>query len=233
MQPKRQPRTAPRAQAAGRGSDTTVLRFFLRAAACLLLVTGGWWFVKDPLALPASWLSGKAAETLFSDVVREAHVLPQLLELDTYMRINMSQVQTGQPQAAGLQGELTVDLRPAKYGYSLPLLVALLLAGSRKRLARNLALGAVALLPVQAYSIVLDLIKQAVVDPGPAVVAQAGWSALQTNLLAYGYQLGVLLVPTLGPLLVWLWLDRHFLAAVLVEGWLRNVVPRTGDGPAR
>ncbi len=213
--------------------DATASRFFLRAAACLLLATGAWWFVKDFAALPSSWLAGKAAETLFSDVVREAHVGRQTLELDTYMRVNLAQVRTSQPQAAGLQGELTVDLHPAKYGYSLPLLVALLLAGSRKRLARNLALGAVALLPVQAYSIVMVMIKQAVLDAGPAVTAQTGWSLLQINLLGYGYQIGVLLAPTLGPLLIWLWLDRNFLAAVLVEGWLRNAVPRTDDAPPR
>ena len=32
----------------------------------------------------------------------------------------------------------------------------------------------------------------------------------------YGYQAGSLVVPTLAPILVWLWLDRQFVAKVVV-----------------
>ena len=35
----------------------------------------------------------------------------------------------------------------------------------------------------------------------------------------YGYQVGSLVVPTLAPILVWLWLDRQFVAKVVVPAW--------------
>ena len=35
----------------------------------------------------------------------------------------------------------------------------------------------------------------------------------------YGYQAGSLVVPTLAPILVWLWLDRQFVAKVVVPVW--------------
>lgn len=35
----------------------------------------------------------------------------------------------------------------------------------------------------------------------------------------YGYQAGSLVVPTLAPILVWLWLDRQFVAKVVVPAW--------------
>lgn len=35
----------------------------------------------------------------------------------------------------------------------------------------------------------------------------------------YGYQVGSLVVPTLAPILVRLWLDRQFVAKVVVPAW--------------
>jgi hypothetical protein len=35
----------------------------------------------------------------------------------------------------------------------------------------------------------------------------------------YGYQVGSLVVPTLAPILAWLWLDRQFVAKVVVPAW--------------
>ena len=39
----------------------------------------------------------------------------------------------------------------------------------------------------------------------------------------YGYQVGSLVVPTLAPILVWLWLDRQFVAKVVVPAWKPSV----------
>jgi hypothetical protein len=197
-------------------------RFFLKAAAALVLVTGAWWFVADIAALPAAWVAKLTAQSVFSDLVRHANVGKNTLELETHMRVNMAQMPGGQAAPRGMVAELVVDARPAKYGYSLPLLLALLISGSRKKLARNAALGAVCLIPVQAFSLLMDVLKQAALGAGPAVTAQTGWGQWQLELVGYGYQLGVLLVPTLVPVLLWLWLDRQFFATVLVEGWLRN-----------
>lgn len=203
-------------------NDAALPRFFLKAAAALVLVTGAWWFVADIVALPAAWVAKVVAQTVVSDLVRHATVGRDTLELETHMRLDMSQMRGAQPVPRGAVAELVVDARPAKYGYSLPLLLALLISGSRKRLARNAALGAVCLIPVQAFSLLMDLIKQAALGAGPGVTAQTGWGQWQLELVGYSYQLGVLLVPTLIPVLLWLWLDRQFFAAVLVEGWLRN-----------
>ena len=41
-----------------------------------------------------------------------------------------------------------------------------------------------------------------------------------------GYQVGSLLLPTLAPVLLWLWLERSFFAAVVLDGLMR----RANDG---
>ena len=74
-----------------------------------------------------------------------------------------------------------------------------------------------------------ELLKQAAITSGAA--AQTGFSAFQINLVAYAYQLGALLVPTLAPILIWVWLDRAFFAAVVIEGWLdRAQAEKTPSG---
>ena len=54
----------------------------------------------------------------------------------------------------------------------------------------------------------------------------------QLEGLAYGYQLGSLVLPTLVPFLLWLWLDRQFVNDVLVEAWKKTVQPKLMPKPA-
>jgi hypothetical protein len=50
----------------------------------------------------------------------------------------------------------------------------------------------------------------------------------QLEALVYGYQVGSLVVPTLAPILVWLWLDRQFVSKVVVPAWR----PPSGASPS-
>lgn len=199
--------------------------FFLRAAIALAVVMAAWWGVKQWTALPAAWLTKWGAEAVFSDLMRQIDVENGQIVAESYLRPDPTRLAPGQrPQ--GAQAVLVAELDVAKYTYGLPLLLALLLAGSRHRLLRQMLLGYLALLPAQALCNALVLASQIALSAGAAVSAQAGWSRWQLDLLAYGYQISVLLLPTLVPVLLWLWLDRRFFVAVLLEGWLRNAPMR-------
>lgn len=211
---------------ANRSAGSPLPRFFLTAALSLLLFTAVWWSVADWAARPAALVTKLVTESVFSDLVRRTHIGANQVELETRMRVDMSQMAGGKPLPAGVEAELSVEVRPAKYGYSLPLLLALLASGSRRRLVKRMLLGAACLVPAQAFSVVMDLVKQAALGAGPAVTAQLGWDQWQLELVGYGYQLGVLLVPTLSPVLLWLWLDKQFMAAVMIEGWLHSTTMR-------
>ena len=78
--------------------------------------------------------------------------------------------------------------------------------------------GYLVLLPAQAFSLSMYALMQLV------LAAQVNARLLridpwQLELLVYGYQVGSLVVPTLAPILVWLWLDRQFVAKVVVPAW--------------
>ena len=57
------------------------------------------------------------------------------------------------------------------------------------------------------------------VADSPAALGVAWW---QMEGIALGYQSGSLLLPALAPVALWLWLDREFFAAVIIDGWLRK-----------
>jgi hypothetical protein len=206
--------------------------FFVRAAAALAIVLAAWWGVKAWTALPASWLAAWGAEQVFSDLLRQVDVVDGQLVAESYLKPDVSRLAPGSVPR-GTEPVLVAELDAVKYTYGLPLLLALLLAGSRHRLVRNALLGYVALLPFQAIGMVLVLASQVALSAGTAVTARAGWTQWQLDLLAYGYQLSVLLLPTLVPVLLWLGLDRRFFAAVLLEGWLRQAPMRDAASPKR
>lgn len=193
------------------------LRFFATAVVALLLFTGCWYTVSGYLAAPAAFVSRVILEENFGRMwVQKTASSPHHLEVQTRLQVKPSAAQLAairaQSQASGqtlphkLVAELTVDIDPARYGYSLPILLALLCAGSRVGLVKNALLGALCLLPFQVFSIVIVILKEAVLTSGAS--AQTNFDSWQLELVAYGYQLGVLLVPTVIPILLWVWLDR-------------------------
>ncbi|MDF1483771.1 hypothetical protein PY257_00950 [Ramlibacter sp. H39-3-26] len=187
-------------------------RFFARAVAAFLAATALWWPVSDYASRPAAFVARVVLETAFDGWVRRTSSSPHKLEVETRLTVRMPQ-QPGMPR--NMVAELTGEVDPAKYGYSLPLLLALLVAGSRRHLLRNALVGAACLVPFHAFSIAATLLKDMVLGGGPGVLAQTGFAQWQIELLAFCYQLGVLLMPTLAPILVWLGLDCSFASTLL------------------
>jgi hypothetical protein len=192
----------------------------------LIALTLAWRPVAGTLAAPAAWLAATTMRTLFPDWVRSAKGGAGRLEVETRLTVKPTPQQmadakrAGQAIPEGAVAEVVLETDPSLPGYGLPILLALLLAARGKRLILRALLGAACLVPFQAYCLVTELLKQAAITSGAA--AQTGFSALQINLIAYAYQLGALLVPTLAPILIWVWLDRAFFAAVVIEGWLER-----------
>lgn len=214
------------------GLDASPLaRFFLLAAGVLVVLTLAWRPVSHVAAAPAAWLAAATMRVLFPDWVRSARGGVGRLEVETRLRVTPTAEQRAQALREGQAipgnavAELVLEADPARPGYGLPILLALLVAARGRRLVPRALLGAACLVPFQSYSLVTELLKQAVITGGAA--AQAGFNVWEVNLVAYAYQLGALLVPALAPVLLWAWLDRGFLAAIVLEGWLRRTDART------
>ena len=72
----------------------------------------------------------------------------------------------------------------------------------------------------RACNVCVDMAVQA----GEFTRAKTYFSAWDQNLVGLGYQFGFLLMPTLVPLLLWLFLERRFVITVAVEGAMQGSV---------
>jgi hypothetical protein len=117
------------------------------------------------------------------------------------------------PAPAGAELQLVVTVDALQYAYGLPLLLALTLATpiSWGRRMLSGAIGSVAVFPVVVWGVVCETLKVLVFQVAPEVSVQMKMGPLQRELLALGYQLGYLILPSLIPILIWGLLQRKFL----------------------
>lgn len=207
-----------------RARPGTLGGFFGLAVAWLVVLTALWVPVSKWTSYPAALLGGMVLDAGSTDWVRAVHAAPGRLEAETGIRVPV------ESQGRRGMGEIVAETDPALHAYGLPLFIALLLASRSKRLGRRALAGYVVLLVPQAFSLTLDLLRQmAVAVPGGA--AQLGVAPWRLEAIALGYQLGTLLLPTLAPVVLWLWFDRAFFASVLIQGWMERQARRNATSP--
>jgi len=99
----------------------------------------------------------------------------------------------------------------------LPLLAALILAAGAPHRARNLLIGYAILLPFQTWGVIAEFLEDIAGGLGPGVASQTGFSAWQREAIAFAYQFGTLILPTVVPAVVWVLMHRR-----LLEGFARG-----------
>ncbi|MET1078352.1 MAG: exosortase H-associated membrane protein [Pseudomonas sp.] len=105
---------------------------------------------------------------------------------------------------AGRFAEVLIEVRPLLYGYGVPLFAALLLASGVGRLSWRAWLGSLAgLLLMLLFGVGVGLLKALVFDLHPSIAAPWQLQSWSRELLALGYQLGLLMLPIVTPLSLW------------------------------
>lgn len=185
--------------------------FVASAFGWMLALTVLWTQISPWTSYPVGVISSVALEQGAPMWVREVRLKPGVMDVDTRVAIPV-------PSAGGRRAEVTIDVNPARYAYGLPIFLALLLAARGPRRLMRGVVGYLVLLPAQAFSLSMYALMQLVLaaQVNARLLRIAPW---QLELLVYGYQVGSLVVPTLAPILVWLWLDRQFVAKVVVPAW--------------
>lgn len=200
-----------------------IQRFAVLAFVGIIVLTTVWTKLSPWISYPVAVISKEGLEDLAAGWVKQVQISPGKMEVDT--NVGIANAQTG-----GRWVEISVDADPGRYAYGFPIFLALLLAAWRKGRAWRAIVGYIVLLPFQAFSICTSLLMQVVLatnlDLRLLKISQG-----QLEGLAYGYQLGSLVLPTLVPFLLWLWMDRQFVNDVLVEAWKKNIQPRIAPKP--
>ncbi len=86
-------------------------------------------------------------------------------------------VTTLRPGAPGAAGVITVDVDMLLYTFGLPLYAAMVVATREPRWPSRLALGLIALLPLAAFGVIADFLRNVAITAGPLVASQTGFSA--------------------------------------------------------
>ena len=115
------------------------------------------------------------------------------------------------PGQAASAGVISVSVDGLLYSFGMPMFAALTLAAREPARWKVLAIGLAALLPFVAFGVVADFLKNVAITSGPLVASQAGFSAPQREVIAFAYQFGTLILPTVVPAVVWVVTHRAFL----------------------
>jgi len=188
---------APPVAAPGR---SPLARFVLTVIAWLPLTFAAWYFAAPALMALVRALCAIAVLP-FGDLVREVERAGSTLNFVTSLKPGQS--------AGG--GVISVSVDGLLYSFGMPMFAALTLAARESKRWLILAAGLLALLPFVAFGAVADFLKNVAITASPLVASQTGFSGPQREVIAFAYQFGTLILPTVAPAILWVLTHRAFL----------------------
>ena len=165
-----------------------VLHTFLWLPPCF----AAWYFSAPYHAAVAGRLARLLANQFTTGIVSALEQTGTVLVFVTTIKVH---------PAPGQTALLVPEVNPMLYTYGLALFLALMLA-ERAKWWKVLA-GVAVLLPFQAWGIAFDFLAQVGIQLGAEVSAQAGLLGWRAEVIALCYQLGVLIFPSLVPIVLW------------------------------
>jgi len=194
-------------------------RFIVRVFVWLPVAFVVWYFAAPVLTWPAALLVELAARAGLADLVRGVEQSGATLTIATSLRAGGTLARPGQ---------VTVDVNALLYSFGLPLYAALVLAAREPGWPRRLFAGYALLVPVIAWGVLADFLKNIAITSGPLIASQTGFVAWQRDVIAFAYQLGSLILPTVVPAAAWVFMHRAFLERLRTGG----ASPADGDTSA-
>lgn len=206
--------------------NTLIGRFLLLSILWLFVLLPLWYVLARWFAAPAIWLAGAVMKACFA-WVDGWHQEGVTAVLHTLVQVRMKG-----PQGDVL-GELAPEASYPTYGYGLVLLWAMLLASRTERWWLKGLIGSLILIPVQAWGIGFQWLRDVVLLSGPYGAAYLKYSPLAANAVAYGYQFGFLMLPPVTPILLWLAFNKRFVAALWLEAALEATPEQRREAPTK
>ena len=177
--------------------------FLLLVAAWMVVTFFLWWVATPVLTWPVTILSQLVTRIGWSDLVQSVEQHGEMITFVTTVK------PAGAALATGAKAVLEVQSNARLFSFGLPLLAAMILATREPHPLRDLSVGYALLVPLQTFSVVADFLKNLVSEPG--VATQLGLGAFEREAIAFSYQFGTLILPTVAPAIVWVLMHRRFL----------------------
>jgi hypothetical protein len=193
------------------GSSRGSLGAFVAKVFAWLPVTFVVWYFAAPVLLwPAAFIVELVTRWGLSDIVQGIERARAELTFATTLKPG---------SASARAGEIAVAVDLLLYSFGLPLYAALVLAAKEPGWPRRLVVGYAVLMPFVAWGALADFLKNVAITMGPQIASQTGFVAWQREAIAFSYQFGALILPTVVPVVTWVLTHRAF---------LERLRPRTG-----
>jgi len=180
----------------------TVPRFFVSAGIAFLLLTLLWMQVAAWTSYPAASIAQILLDSNAEEWVQTTHNAPGQLRAETQFRKVLSPTQIATPVAV---------VEPAHYTYGTMLFLALLLASRSQHFFKRALVGYAVLLFPQATSLVFVILYQIIQEIPVELLKVVPWQLVG---IAVGQLFATVVLPTLVPVALWLWMEREFVRAL-------------------
>jgi hypothetical protein len=177
-------------------------RFIVTVLLWLPATFALWYFAAPILMWPVTLIVEGLVRAGFADLVHAVEQHGAIVSFATTLRPG---------QAEATSARIAVDVNTLLYSFGLPLYAALVVAAREPHWLRNLAIGYAVLLPVVAWGVGADFLKNVAITSGPLVASQTGFSPVQRETIAFAFQFGSLILPTVVPAATWVLTHRAFL----------------------
>ena len=181
------------------------MRQFLLFVFTLLIPCFALWTVLSvPLALPAMGVVKIILTNWFPDVVNTFYVDgTQALLMTEFGEKNGQLI-----PLAGAEYRLGFEVNTRIVSYSIPFYTALHFATQKKEYLGSYVWGLLVLYPLMIIGLLCLCLKQLMTSVGAHFLDQPGVFVPDANLIGILYQFSVLIVPTLGPAILWVWQSK-------------------------
>jgi len=190
------------------------LKAFVGLTLLLLGPAFAVWYVLGSVVLtPVAWLADLILPLLYPHAIEAVELQSGALDIVT----QFDYTPPGTQVPAGVVGQYVISLNGLKYGYGLPLLLALILASPGpwlRKLGYSIA-GFVLIVLVQVWGVSFETLISLIFKSDQSIALQMGSTALGREFLALGYQLGYLILPAVTPLIFWGLTHYAFLQTLL------------------
>jgi len=178
-----------------------LLFVFVLIVPCFAL----WSLAADALAMPVVGLADMILGAWYPDVVDRL----ASLQSDVYLLTRFGDSDGRPVPMAQSEFQLAYRVNPALLSYSLPFYATLHLSTQKDEYLISFVSGVLLLYPLILLGLVTLCLKDMMVHLGPLFMEQSDVFIPPGNLIALAYQLNVLIVPTLAPIVVWAWQSRE------------------------
>lgn len=199
-------------------------QFLLFVFALLIPCFAIWTFLSDTLITPVIGLTNLLLSNWFPDIVNVVYQQGA----DMLLMSRLDQVNGQLVQADTANAGLGFKVNTRIVSYAVPFYAALHFATEKKNYLGNFFWGLLVIYPFMWLGLVSISLKELMVNFGGTFLEQPGVPVPAADVIGIAYQLSVLIVPTLVPLLVWAWQSRE---TPLLLGLLgKPVLPAINDG---